>query len=373
MGLVPVAAAVETLRCADKPLIIAGNGVRVGLAECQLERLSQATGIPVVTSPAGKGVFDESSPLSCGVYGAYGNPLANRVVGQSDVILAIGTKLSASDTVAVHPDLINTARQKIIQVDIEPRNASWSFPTAQMIIANAATALDAMLSNWSAGARPNWVRNVNLPRTVDLPRSAENAPAVFPHEIIEMMQDTLPAQTIYTCDAGENRIFMLHFLRSRGTGRFIQPAGAGPMGYAIPSALARKPLTPENPVVAFCGDGGFSMTMNGMITAVEAGLPIICVVMNNDALGWSQHSRGPFATQFSRIDYASIGCGMGCRGIRASGLGHVKESLREAIRIAQDERRPVVIDIETSMEVSFARLAFAETKKLSLGAQQAET
>ena len=85
--------------------------------------------------------------------------------------------------------------------------------------------------------------------------------------------------------------------------------------------------------------------------------------MNNDALGWSQHSRGPFATQFSRVDYAAIARGMGCAGFHASGIEPLKEALAAALRVTQEEQRPAVIDVEASMEVSFARLAYSETSE----------
>jgi len=357
----------DMLGHAARPLIIAGNGVRVGGAEDALMRFADISGIPVVTSPAGKGVFSDDSPLSCGVYGGYGNPLANCAVGCADVIFAIGTKLSASDTVQANPNLIDPTQQALIQVDIEPRNASWTLPTTQTLIGDAGTTLDAMTAEWSdRPAVDSWHLSLNAPLTAPLPSSAPGVKSLFPHEIIHAMQETLPPQTIYTCDAGENRIFMLHCLRTRGSGKFIQPAGAGPMGYAVPSAMARKLLSPDSPVVAFCGDGGFSMTMNGLITAVEAELPVICVVMNNDALGWSQHSRGPFATQFSRVDYAAIARGMGCDSYNAAGLDALNDALIRALETVRTNKRPAVIDVQTSMDVSFARLAYSETRALSV-------
>ncbi|HEV7418144.1 MAG TPA: thiamine pyrophosphate-dependent enzyme, partial [Tianweitania sediminis] len=151
---------------------------------------------------------------------------------------------------------------------------------------------------------------------------------------------------------------------ARGTGRFSQPAGAGPMGYAIPSAVAQKLLNPQTTVVAFAGDGGFSMTMNGLMTAIEAQAPIIAVVMNNHALGWSQHSRGPFATSFEEFDYAAIARGMGCGGRKVTGAVGLVEALAEAQEAVAATGRPFVIDVETSMDFSFASLSFANTRHL---------
>ena len=83
----------------------------------------------------------------------------------------------------------------------------------------------------------------------------------------------LPENGIVTCDAGENRILMTHFYQTKAPGGFLQAAGSGPMGFGIPAALAAKLVHPDRPVVAVCGDGGFAMTMNGLMTARRARHP----------------------------------------------------------------------------------------------------
>ena len=359
-GLPDLSGAIAALKESRRPLVVAGNGVRLAGAEAALAGVARSWGAAVVTSPAGKGVFDEASPLSAGTYGGYGNPTAHRAVGEADVIVAVGTKLSASDTVGADPALIDPARQTLIQIEIEPRNLSWTMPVRHPLHGDAAVILAALAEAAPAG-RAGWFAPT-VARSVPFPASEGEAGLHAP-EIIAVMQETLPADTIFTCDAGENRIFMMHYFRARGTGRFSQPAGAGPMGYAIPSAIARKLLNPDTPVVAFAGDGGFSMTMNGLLTAIEAGAPIIAVVMNNHALGWSQHSRGPFATSFAEFDYAAIARGMGCAGRKVRNAGELAEALRDAAGATGPGGRPFVIDVETSMDFSFAALAYATTRK----------
>lgn len=359
-GLPDLSGAVAALEQSRRPLVIAGNGVRLAGAEAALARFAERWGAAVVTSPAGKGVFDEASPLSAGTYGGYGNPTAHRAVGAADVIVAAGTKLSASDTAGADPALIDPARQTLIQIDIEPRNLSWTLPVRHPLPGDAAAIL-AALAEAAPAPRAGWFAPA-VARTVPFPVSSGDTGLHAP-EIIAAMQEALPADAIFTCDAGENRIFMMHYFRARGTGRFSQPAGAGPMGYAIPSAVAQKLLNPDTPVVAVAGDGGFSMTMNGLLTAIEAGAPIIAVVMNNHALGWSQHSRGPFATSFAAFDYAAIARGMGCDGGKVRGADELTEALRDAAAATGRGGRPFVIDVETAMDFSFAALAYASTRK----------
>lgn len=356
--------AVRALRNSSRLVVLAGNGVRVAGAQDALADFARAWGAVVVTSPAGKGVFDETSPLSAGTSGAYGNLTAHRALSSADAILAVGTKLSASDTVGADPALIDPSRQTLVQIDIEPRNLSWTMPVDHPLLGDAADILRALAKAAAPDRQQASWFAPSLSRSAPFPRSDAHRPP-HPPELIDIMQEHFARDTIYTCDAGENRIFMMHYLRVLGAGRFSQPAGAGPMGYALPSAVAQKLLNPAATVVAFAGDGGFSMTMNGLMTALEIGAPVIAVVMNNHALGWSQHSRGVFATSFARFDYAEIARGMGCGGRKVGNRADLGKAIAEAMADMDANGRPFVIDVETSMDFSFAEVAYSKTRHLN--------
>jgi len=136
-----VAAAVAVLRDAERPVIIAGSGVRFEDARTQLQILSNSLKTPVATTASGKGAFPEDHEMSVGVFGTFGLAAANAVVGEADVILVVGSKLAPSDTARENPDLIDPLRQILIQIDIEPKNAGWTFPCDHVLIGNAANVL----------------------------------------------------------------------------------------------------------------------------------------------------------------------------------------------------------------------------------------
>jgi acetolactate synthase-1/2/3 large subunit len=349
-------AAVQALAAAKRPVIVAGNGVRIANAYCELERFARAANIPVVTTPSGKGVFAETDPLALGVFGTFGLDAANACVGEADLVLVIGSKLTASDTIKEHSALLDPTRQTFIQVDTEPRNASWTFPAEHVLIGDAAFVLTRMEAALSASAKEDCGNGAQRAAEYRRQHGYFNAPEyasetlpMLPQRIIAEMQKALPDDAIVTCDAGENRIFMMHFYQTRQAGGFLQAAGAGPMGYAIPSALAAKLVYPERPVVAVCGDGGFSMTMNGLMTAIEHDIPIITVIFNNQMLGWSTHIRGPFAAQFHDFDHAKIARSMGCNGFNARTPEEFSSALAEALA----SKLPTVIDVTISTQWSY--------------------
>ncbi len=352
-----VAAAADRIVMAQRPVIVAGNGVRIAQAYDPLQRLAEAAGMPVATTAAGKGSFPETHPLALGVFGTFGTPVANATVGEADLVLVVGSKLSPSDTAWANRKLLDPTRQVLIQVDIEPRHASWTYPAEEVVLGDAAVVLGQLveaIGSRGAGKSDAARRRVAAHREKlgyfnAAEYSAPDAP-LLPQRVIGELMRTLPEEAIVTCDAGENRILMTHFYQTKKAGGFLQAAGTGPMGFGIPAALGAKLVHPDRPVVAVCGDGGFAMTMNGLMTGIEHDIPITVVVFNNNALGWVLHGSGPFAAEFKDFDHAAIARAMGCNGVRVSEPAALGPALKEALAA----RVPTVIDVRTSLKVSFA-------------------
>jgi acetolactate synthase I/II/III large subunit len=352
-----IAAVAERILAARTPVIIAGNGVRIAQGYEQLQQLAELAGMPVATTAAGKGTFPETHPLALGVFGTFGTAAANACIGEADLVLVVGSKLSPSDTAWENRKLLDPTRQIFIQVDIEPRNASWTFPAEQVVLGDAAQIMGALCeavrprANGRADAATQRVAGHRKAQGYfDTPAYLDDDKPILPQRVIGELMRNLPDNAIVTCDAGENRILMTHFYQTKMAGGFLQAAGSGPMGFAIPAALAAKLVHPDRPVVAVCGDGGFAMTMNGMMTAIEHDIPITTVVFNNNALGWVLHGGGPFAAEFNDFDHGAIARAMGCRGERVEDPARLGPALQEALA----SRQPTVIDVRTSLKTSFA-------------------
>ena len=363
-----VAAAAKAILAAQKPVLIAGNGVRIARAYDQLGRLVEAVGLPVATTAAGKGCFAETHPLGLGVFGTFGTEAGNACVAEADLVLVVGSKLSPSDTAWENRALLDPTRQTFVQIDIEPRNASWNYPAEHVLIGDAAVVLGQLIEavgSSGTGRRQQAERRVAAHRERhgyfnDRAYFADDVP-ILPQRVIGELQRGLPEDAIVTCDAGENRIMMTHFYQTKSAEGFLQAAGSGPMGFGIPAALGAKLVHPDRPVVAVVGDGGFAMTMNGLMTAVEQDIPIITVVFNNKALGWVLHGSGPFAAEFNDWDHAAIARALGCRGVRVEDPAGLKPALQDALAA----REPTVIDVRTSLKVTFADITSQLAKDAS--------
>jgi acetolactate synthase-1/2/3 large subunit len=356
------AAVVAALRSASAPVLLAGGGVRMGRAEAELRAVAEASGATVVTTASGKGTFAEDHPLAAGVFGNFGTPRANDLLAAADLVVVLGSKLGPSDTASGTPDLISPARQQVIQVDVEPRNAGWTMPIESVVIADVKALLGEIQAQLRAEPIAADTIAARTKHAVDAPAGEEylsgsDAVPIPPQRAIAELRAALPDDVVICADAGENRLLMCRYFQSRTGGSYIQPAGAGGMGYAIPAALGVKVAEPDRAVVAVCGDGGFSMALPALLSAVEENLPIVVVVFNNGILGWvkhSQRSRGEqeFKSTLLGFDYAGIG---GAIGLKSA---HVEkpDDIRPAVEAALAARVPALVVVDVSTEQTFVDL-----------------
>jgi len=266
----------------------------------------------------------------------------------------IGAVLRSQETVGERPDIFNPARQRIIQIDIDERNAGWSFPVELGLIGDAKAILEQLIEASEEIAmsdlshRKEWTESIPARRDAggfhNQPEMHEESSPVKPQRLIAQLQATMPANTIYALDAGNNRTWMAHLYRAQQANTFYSPGGTAGMGWAVPAAVGLKLVYPSNPVVCISGDGGYMMTVNAISTAVQYDLPIICVVFNNGTLGMvndHQPEGHKIASEFHPTNNATVAEGMGAWGVQVND----SKDLPDALKAAQDSGRPAVIDV----------------------------
>ena len=350
---VDIQKALEILSESQRPVIIAGNGVHVAGAHSALQQLAEKLAIPVATSYKGKSAISEDHPLALGMVGTYGQETANRAVGDSDTILGVGALLRSQETVGERPDIFDPNKQRIIQIDIDERNAGWSFPVELGLIGDAKVILEQMVEASNVASLDNskrqpWADSMPGRREAggyhDQPEMHEESSPVKPQRLIAQLQATMDPSTIYTLDAGNNRTWMAHLYRAQTANTFYSPGGTAGMGWALPAAVGLKLVYPDQPVVAVTGDGGYMMVVNAISTAVQYELPIICVVFNNNTLGMvndHQPEGHKIASEFHPTNNATVAKGMGAWGVQVND----SKDIPDALRAAQASGKPAVIDV----------------------------
>ena len=329
---------------AERPLIVAGSGVRGNGAPERLRVAAERLGCPVATTPKGKGVLPESHPLSLGVLGLGGHFSARRYIDQGvDVVVAIGTSLGDMATDGFAPEL--QASRAMVHVDIDARQIGKSYAPTHAVVASAAQLLGALCEH--VDGRPPVRRDLALTgveRQVLAPSLRDDR--IAPHVAIRELQALLPADTIYTVDSGEHFTFAVQYLEIDHPDSFVVMTGLGSMGQSIGAAIGAQLSHPGRSVAAICGDGCFAMNAFEIATAVTERLPIRVFVFNDERLGMVEighqnvYGRTPsFAT--APLDVCSIARGLGATTARIDAPGQA----RQVATLMRDAVGPVVVDV----------------------------
>jgi acetolactate synthase-1/2/3 large subunit len=348
--------AVKLLAEAKRPVILAGNGVHSAKAYDELVQLAETGNFPVATSYQGKSAIPEIHPLAVGLMNMYGEKVAMKAISQGDLLLVIGCRLKAQDTCFENPELIDPRRQKLIQVDIDPRNAGWVFPVeigltgdARLVMGQLTEALRERQKGKPSTAQKNWIKTIQEWKKTegyyDDPSLSSSQVPILTTRVVKELRDHLPPDSIITLDGGNNRVSMLHYFPTKKAGTYFAAAGIGAMSLSVPSAIAAKLLYPERPCVAVCGDGGMAMQIHALSTAKQYGAAAIFVVMNDSVLAAVRDGQKgrTIASEFIDTDFARIAQAFDCQGVRVSRPEEIGPALKEALK----SKDPFVIDILT--------------------------
>ncbi|MEZ5659495.1 MAG: thiamine pyrophosphate-binding protein [Burkholderiaceae bacterium] len=340
---------------AQRPVIIAGNGVVSAQAGAALQALAEQAGIAVVTSYNGKGVIAETSPVAAGMLGTWGHRCANLTLSRADVVIVLGASLGPDYLRFRDPDLIRPGQQKLVQVDIDPRNAGWVYPVDLAITGDVGEVIS-RLADVDLGAarresRQAAIAAVRAETGFDERPTGTSAPGTVHHvDLINGLQNFIGPDDLIALDAGSNRIWATHALRNPYPGQFLVAGGTGAMGWGPPAAAAAKLVRPDRRVTCLAGDGGFMMTMQTISTAVQQQLDVVFLVDNNAGLGMVRDNLGAnrIAVDFADCDFARVAEGLGGRGITVTAPDQITDALAEAHRMGG----PVVIDAKVDPEAS---------------------
>ena len=354
-----VTAALDLLDRAQRPVIVAGGGVRTSRASDQLTALAERLSIPVVTSLNGKDTIPGAHPLAVGVVGRYSRSAANRVMNRADLVCFVG---SSAGSMTTHSWQVPSPGIPAIQVDIDPAMLARNYPLAVSINADARMTMAALCE--SAGrrdpGRSEWLaevrREVTDWREQHRRHLESDAAPIRPERICRELGAVAPDDACVVVDTGHAGMWMGAMFDTRTpTQSYLRSAGH--LGWAFPASLGAKCAAPDRPVICFTGDGGFWYHIAEVETAVRWNINTVTVVNNNSsgnqstigfdrAYGGRQTPEGRRLWTFTDVDFAGLSEGMGAMGIRVTR----PDRLRPALERALEAECPVVVDVVTDIE-----------------------
>lgn len=364
-----VKAAVALLERAERPVIVAGGGVRASGASAELIALAEKLNVPVATSLNGKDSIPGNHPLSVGVVGTYSRKSANRVVNAADLAFFVGTETGGMTT---HFWAVPPIGTPAVQLDIDPEALARNYPLRAAVLGDARTSLRKMAeaaSGESAASRAGWVEKargfVAGWREEFREYLESDAAPMRPERICRELTEHLPSDCVVLADTGHSGMWMggMYDL-SHPEQSYIRSAGH--LGWAFPAGLGAKCALPDRPVFAFNGDSGFWYHLPEIETAARWKINAVTLVNNNAsgnqskrgfdrAYGGAQTEQAGELWKLNAVNFAEIAGTMGALGIRVEKPGELKSALDQAF----SANRPVVIDCVSDIE-AMAPLAVTE-------------
>jgi acetolactate synthase-1/2/3 large subunit len=354
--------AADLISRASRPVIVVSSGVHNARAWDELKAVAERFDIPVQTTTPGKGALSEDHPLSLGVVGRAGTEQANAAARGADVLVGIGTRFGDFDTGAWTLHAI-PQQTKLIHIDIDDGELARVYPTEVAIQADARLALSALadaLAQREQADRSQWLGELDAVRkdfeaTIAPQRVVDANPfgyaPVF-SAVSDAINELAPdANVLY--DTGHSLSFGPVFLHAQ-VPNYIHSGFFHRMGSSIPGGIGAALASPGRKTVVLVGDGSFVMTGTAMLTAVEQGVPLVVVVLNNGTLQIERELMNRSYGRTALTDYVRADTGethnpdfvawaesMGAKGVHVSTLADIGD----AVRAALVDDVPTVIDV----------------------------
>lgn len=277
---------VQLVKSSYRPVVLAGGGVRLSKAEDEFFQFIHKTGIPVVTSLMGRDSFPNEHPSFVGMIGSYGNRYANLTIANSDLVLALGTRLDTRQ-IGTKPETF--ARDaKIIHVDVDQyelnNKIKADFPI-NSDVKRFLIALNNHIREYDNHRIQHWKQIIR--RYKDRYPSYKILPdnMIGPNFFMHKLSESLPEDAIICVDVGQNQMWAAQTLEVKKSQRFLTQGGMGSMGSALSMAIGASFAKPNKIVIVITGDGGFQLNIQELQTIYHHKLPIKIILLNNHCYG----------------------------------------------------------------------------------------
>ncbi|WP_449406966.1 thiamine pyrophosphate-binding protein [Microbacterium maritypicum] len=317
--------AARLLSAAERPVIVAGGGSTDAVHE--LTAIAERLGAPVLTTLNGKGVVDETHPLSLG--SNLRLAAARAVAEDADVLLVVGSKLGEAELWAPRLE----ARGAVVRVDISPAQLDKNLAATVALRGDAAAVTGALLELLPTEQRV--ARDLSAERAA----IAHEMHGVLPETVAlaEVIAEALPDDAIVAGDSSQIVYMALgSVLASRHPHSLLYTPTYATLGYGLPAAIGARVAQSENPVVTVIGDGALMFCVNELVTAVEQRLDVTIVCVDNGGyaeIRQNEVDRGmtPVGVDLVQPDWAALATAFGAHGRRVESRADIIPAIREAI------------------------------------------
>ena len=341
---------------AARPVIVAGGGARRSGAHDELKALAELLGMPVMTTPSGRGSIEEVHPLSFGQVGLYRTKLGMEVFADADLVITVGSRNEEFQTGAwkLFPE-----RAKFIQIDIEPFEISRNWIPDVPIVGDAKMVLASILEILKEQSKQEWKERfqeyakakADYVKEVELECQCDDVPIKSKRVVYEINQ-VFGRNTIMVHENGSQDLWSYYspYYQVLDRNGDLAPGEQTCMGVGVMGAVGAKLAQPDKKVVCVTGDGAFQMYNQDVPTAVQYNAPVTWVILNSFSLGWPKFGQKALggryiATDFEvQPDFVKMAHAYKCYGVRVEKPEEIRGALERALK-ANESGKPAILDI----------------------------
>lgn len=339
---------------AERPLIVAGGGARASGAHAELRALAELLGMPVMTTPSGRGIIAEDHPLAIGQVGLYRTRLGMRAFEEADLLVTVGSRNEEFQTGAWR---IYPPGARFVQIDIEPFEIGRNWAPDAAIVGDARLVLGDLLARLQGKARPEWARRGEAWAQAKAAYDAEVAVEgrcddvpIKTKRVLYELNRVYGRNTVVVHENGSQDLWSYYspYYKVLDLNAVVAPGEQTCMGMGVAGAIGAKLARPDAKVVCITGDGAFQMHYQELPTAAQHRAPVTWVVLDNRSLGWIKFGQRRLGERYIATDYAvqpdfaQLARACGCYGEAVEDPAQVGEALARALR-ANEDGQPAVL------------------------------
>jgi len=342
--------AVQLIKEAQKPLILAGHGVIISRAYDELMELAEKAQIPVITTLLGISSFPETHPLSVGMPGMHGMAYASLAINEADLLLALGMRFDDRITGKLSAFAPNA---KVIHVEIDPSEVHKNVRATVPLIGDLKKVLQQLVPAVEPKSHEEWVQRIEELRVEHPLMRPKVTGELRPQYVIQALSQATKGNAVIVTGVGQHQMWAAQHYTFTKQNSWITSGGLGAMGFEVPAALGAQVGRPDAVVWSVAGDGGFQMTMSELATMVENNIPVKFAIFNNRYLGmvrqWQDifYEKSYVATHYTgNPDFVKLADAFGIFGSRVT----KEEEVLPAIKAAMKYPGPALIDFVVAQE-----------------------
>jgi len=345
----------EFIKCAQRPVLMVGGGVVHAGCAALVRSLAEREAIPVVSTFMGLGVMPAQHPLHLGMLGMHGAPFTNRVLEECDLLIGAGVRFDDRATGKVSAFCSNAT---IIHIDIDASELGKIKQPALAIRADVGKTLQAYLQQTTepnpspVQERDAWSARVQHLKQgyplVAKTHATERHSDISPYQLLDHLARHFDGAATVVTDVGQHQMWTAQAFPFQRPRQWLSSGGLGTMGFGLPAAIGAALAAPEKPVLCITGDGSLMMNLQELDTAVERGLNLKVVIMNNQNLGLVRQQQSLFygkrihaVKNQCAFNFAAVAEAMGARGVDVGRTDTPWPVLTQALQ----QPGPVVIDV----------------------------